>query len=259
MRLVIDTRTGIAGDIFIAGLMSIGADSRRIIDAMECAGNHIGRTQVSVSSYDDIYALGIRIEDDYNHLHESDAKSLLNDIFTEIGATESMKYRSLGILDVLCKAERYVHNNDTRLEHMLHHGHHHSNEGHHHAPEAVLHEAKDILIDIAGAAVGLDSLGITQVSYKDYINVGNGHIDFSHGILEVPAPATRYILENSGMTWRKDNSYSREMTTPTGASILAGLCAKQVDSIDESSVVKSGRSKGTTKNLPSVSFYLIGN
>ena len=46
MKLVIDTRNGIAGDIVNAGLIGLGDDEKEMISSMEYAGNHIGITRI---------------------------------------------------------------------------------------------------------------------------------------------------------------------------------------------------------------------
>ena len=52
-----------------------------------------------------------------------------------------------------------------------------------------------------------------------------GKVNFSHGVLDVPAPATRIILEKFNVEWKK-GPVDTELCTPTGASILAALIEK---------------------------------
>jgi len=79
--------------------------------------------------------------------------------------------------------------------------------------------AVDSIADIVGACVALDLLGIVEV-HASAINVGSGTVKTEHGILPVPAPATAALLKDKPI-------YSRgpevELTTPTGAAILAAL------------------------------------
>jgi tRNA-Thr(GGU) m(6)t(6)A37 methyltransferase TsaA len=59
---------------------------------------------------------------------------------------------------------------------------------HHHAKEeAVLHEAQDILLDVMGAAKGLEVLGVSLegVACLTPVSVGGGQVRFSHGMLPV--------------------------------------------------------------------------
>lgn len=85
-----------------------------------------------------------------------------------------------------------------------------------------LHEAADIVFDILGAVLLLQKLDIRNVYYRVPVYVGGGSVNTSHGILEVPAPATRRILELFNIAW--DNGpVQTELVTPTGAAILSGI------------------------------------
>lgn len=86
-----------------------------------------------------------------------------------------------------------------------------------------LHElgAIDCIVDIFGALIGLDMLGVEKV-YASPINLGNGFIKTEHGVLPVPAPATAEILKNTPVYSRSEPF---ELTTPTGAAIIKELSA----------------------------------
>lgn len=249
MKLVIDTRNSIAGDIVNAGLIGLGADQEQMISSMEYAGNHIGTTKIKPTVDYGAVKLEVKIETDYDHLHESKAKEFLAKITNNLGISQFYRDIATRTLNVLCDAERYVHSNDKRLQHMLHHHHQEHNS------EAILHEAKDILIDVIGLSVGLRELDISEIAYLDYVNVGKGTIRFSHGEFEVPAPATEYILHKYDINWKKLDT-GGEMATPTGVSILAGCKAKRIDTLKDYRIIKKSLAKGT-RGLPPISFYLM--
>ncbi len=94
----------------------------------------------------------------------------------------------------------------------------------HTGEEAVLHEAQDILLDIMGAAAGLQHLGVdlNQVACLTPVAVGGGNISFSHGVLPAPAPATAAILKRHHIP-HVAGPVDMELLTPTGAAILAAL------------------------------------
>ena len=78
--------------------------------------------------------------------------------------------------------------------------------------------AVDAVLDIVGACVAVDLLGITAMS-TSAINTGSGTVNTSHGVLPVPAPATLRILEGSPLeVYAADVAY--ELLTPTGALVL---------------------------------------
>ncbi len=263
MKLIIDTKNGIAGDIVNAGLIGLGADEKRMISSMEYAGNHIGITKIKPDFDHGATKLEIKIETDHDHLHESKIKEFLAKITDDLDVNKFYREIATRTLNVLCEAERYVHSHDERLHHMLYH-HHHAHRKHNHRKtyhhreyntEAILHEAKDILIDIVGLSIGLQELGISEIGYLDYINVGNGIIEFSHGKFEVPAPATEYILNKYRFNWKKSDT-NEEMATPTGVSILAGCNAERICSLEDYCIIKKSLARGT-RNLPPISFYLV--
>ena len=94
----------------------------------------------------------------------------------------------------------------------------------HNEEKTVLHEAQDILIDIVGAAYGLQYLGVSlrNVLCVMPVAVGGGMIKFSHGTLPVPAPAVAAILKNYKIP-SVSGPVESELLTPTGAAILAAL------------------------------------
>jgi pyridinium-3,5-bisthiocarboxylic acid mononucleotide nickel chelatase len=81
--------------------------------------------------------------------------------------------------------------------------------------------AVDSISDIVGACVALESLGIDEV-YASRINVGSGTVNTEHGVLPVPAPATAELLKEAPIYSAGPET---ELTTPTGAALLATLAA----------------------------------
>jgi len=77
----------------------------------------------------------------------------------------------------------------------------------------------DALVDVVGTVLGCHLLGIDTL-YSSPINVGAGTVKTGHGILPVPAPATVRLLK--GLPVYSEGP-SRELTTPTGAALLATL------------------------------------
>jgi uncharacterized protein (TIGR00299 family) protein len=94
-------------------------------------------------------------------------------------------------------------------------------EAHVHAstPEKIhFHEvgAKDAILDVAGAMLGFELLGIESFSAGAVV-VGSGTVKCAHGVMPVPAPATAELLK--GMPHRA-GAWEYEMATPTGVAIL---------------------------------------
>lgn len=105
------------------------------------------------------------------------------------------------IFTIIAEAEATVHNKPVQ-------------EIHFHEVGAV-----DSIIDVAGAAICLVSLGVEKVYVSD-IELGSGMVRCEHGLLPVPAPATALIVSGFPV---HSGGVDFEATTPTGAAIIAGI------------------------------------
>lgn len=95
--------------------------------------------------------------------------------------------------------------------------------------EVQFHEvgAVDSIVDIVGAAICSDHLGVDKVCATS-VPTGYGTITCAVGELPVPAPATQAIIKNTGLpNYRSD--IEQELLTPTGAAILAGIVDEFID------------------------------
>lgn len=126
-------------------------------------------------------------------------------------------------------------------------------------PEAVhFHEvgAVDAIVDIVCAAVGLDSLGMTEWRCSP-INVGSGFVNCAHGQFPVPAPATAELLKGAPVYAAGPQM---ELTTPTGAALLRALdCRFDVDSPVEVTAIGYGAGNRNPKGFANVLRLSVGS
>jgi uncharacterized protein (TIGR00299 family) protein len=87
-----------------------------------------------------------------------------------------------------------------------------------------LHElgGVDTIVDVVGALVGLDELGIERV-FASPLPLGRGFVKGAHGQIPLPAPATVALLENVPVV---GSDLEVELVTPTGAALLSSLAAE---------------------------------
>jgi uncharacterized protein (TIGR00299 family) protein len=113
----------------------------------------------------------------------------------------------------------------------------------------------DAIIDVVGTAAALEVLGVDEVC-ASAVATGTGMVRSAHGRLPNPAPATVRLLEGIP-------SYGRdvaiELTTPTGAALLAAL-ATAFGPLPDMTIASSGFGGGSGEmdDLPNCTQVVIG-
>ncbi|HEX6380378.1 MAG TPA: nickel pincer cofactor biosynthesis protein LarC [Acidimicrobiia bacterium] len=77
----------------------------------------------------------------------------------------------------------------------------------------------DAIVDIVGTCAALEVLGVDEVCAST-VRVGTGMVRTSHGLLPNPSPAVVDLLKEAPVV---GVDVTTELTTPTGAALLAGL------------------------------------
>ena len=79
--------------------------------------------------------------------------------------------------------------------------------------------AVDSIADIVGSAIGFDLFGIERIVCSP-VPTGHGFVEIAHGRCSIPAPATGELLRGVPLAAL---DVEGELTTPTGAAIVAAL------------------------------------
>ncbi|GAO29222.1 nickel insertion protein [Geofilum rubicundum] len=264
MELYINPQGGFAGDMFAAALISAGADATKVTAAMQKAAEKIGKASVRhVVTADGSSRMLIKVEHHHGHLSSHKALHLLEHLMEDLKIERLYAEFGFRMLKALIQAEKTAHEThdfDMGDHHFHHHHqpdeggghgdhHHHHDQAHYQEPEAWLHEAQDILIDIMGAVMGLQLLGVPpKAQLLNPVAYGGGSVSFSHGTLRVPAPATDVMIKTNAIPVTA-GPIEIELFTPTGAAALTALGVTEVVDQPERPVFRHGKSRGT-KDLP---------
>jgi len=227
--LYLDATAGISGDMTVATLLDLGVPliylkselsklglpdgSYRLSEEQVLRGGMTGRHFV-------VHLPHTHEHHDHGHHHRHYAD--IREIIAASSLTDRAKELAQRIFLRLAEAEAFAH--QVAVE------------------QVQFHEvgAVDSIVDIVGAAIGLDWLKVDKV-YCSAVPLGGGFVETAHGRLPVPAPATAELLKGLAV---HTNCGTGERVTPTGAAILAAL-AEPGASMSEMMVKNIGHGAGS--------------
>ncbi len=192
----LDCFSGVSGNMVLGALLDAGLeldDLRHGLARLDVSGYVIQADVVKRRGLRGMHVT-VEIEDQgrERHLHDIEAIVAGSDL------PKRTQRRSLAVFRRLAEAEAKVHG--MPVDHV-----------HFHEVGAV-----DAIVDVVGAVVGFDLLGIEH-TYASPVHVGRGTVTCAHGVMPVPAPATAELLKGVP-TYGRD--VDAELVTPTGAAIL---------------------------------------
>jgi uncharacterized protein (TIGR00299 family) protein len=210
-----DCFSGISGDMFLAALLDAGLPLDTLREGVEAL------------------ALPEKVELRLTETH----KGALRAADLEVVAPESSRHRGLAdILDIVSagRLSDQVKASATRVFTLLAEA---EARVHGEPVERVrFHEvgALDSIVDVVGAAIGLDALAIERL-YASPLPYGSGTVESRHGPLPLPAPATLELLRAAHAPLTPSPAQV-ELVTPTGAAILAALAVFERPDLTVSSI-----------------------
>ncbi|HUI71632.1 MAG TPA: nickel pincer cofactor biosynthesis protein LarC [Spirochaetia bacterium] len=200
--LYYDCFAGISGDMNLGAMVDLGVPEAHLRDQLALLGVHGYELRLSRESRRGISGTRAEVGLDaslpgHSHVHRNfgDIRKMIEGS----GLEGAVKTRSLAIFTRVAEAEAKVHGVPI--------------------DEVRFHEvgAIDSIVDIVGAAVCIEYVKPDQILCST-VELGTGFVKSQHGTLPVPAPATAQILRDAPV---KSATVPFEMTTPTGAAILA--------------------------------------
>ena len=193
---------GIAGDMALASLIDAGADIDEVVAGLEglpVTGWHI---EVAKTTRAGVAASQLRVDIDLeSDLTERTWGTIRAIIDQAPGLPERARTRAQAVFGRLAAAEGRLHGLPPEEVHF--------------------HEVGglDAIVDVVGTCLALESLGVGSVR-SGPVALGTGTVRGSHGLLPNPAPAVVELLVGAPV---RGAAREEELTTPTGAALLAAL------------------------------------
>lgn len=195
----LDCLSGISGDMTLGALVDAGVELSAIqsaIDSLKLPTCRLVQSEVKRKGF---RAAKVTVEHEPEHAHRH--LHHITDMIDASALTPRQKDLAKRIFTKLGEAEAKVHGTTIRKVHFHEVG------------------AVDSIADICGAAVGWDLLGVDRI-FCSPVPTGRGFIQIEHGRCSIPAPATAELLQGVPLA---ESHVEAELTTPTGAAILATL------------------------------------
>jgi uncharacterized protein (TIGR00299 family) protein len=197
--LYFDCAAGASGDMILGALVGVGVDPAQLIDQLKLLG--VANYQVSFSKVDrsnlSATRATVEIGPEQSHRHLADLLKIIND--SQLSA--AVKDRANSVFSLLAEAESEVHNVPVERIHFHEVG------------------ALDAIIDIVGACIGFELLGIERFVCSP-LHVGSGTVEIAHGRFPVPPPAVVSLLRGAPIY---STEVKGELVTPTGAAIIKAV------------------------------------
>jgi len=205
--LYIEPFSGVSGDMFVGALLDLGLSleslerklSRLPLRGYSLSVRRCSRAGIQAAKFDVECGEPSTHEGHHSHHHRSfrDIKQMIEDS----GLSAWVKERSLDAFHRLARAEGKVHNQPPEDVHFHEVG------------------AVDSIIDIVGAMLALEELWPLRI-LSGPVNLGQGVLECQHGLYPAPGPATVELLKGLPTY---SSAIVGELTTPTGAAIIASL------------------------------------
>ena len=210
--LYLDTAMGLAGDMFSAALLQLFKDDKR--EELLLNLNQMGldgvETYLVPKEMSGVLGCQLKVEIHGEEEHEHQAHGhhhgrSLSEVLTIIDALNvpnTVKEKAKEMYQLIAKAESKAHGKEVAEIHF--------------------HEVGmlDAIFDVTAACYLMEKLSVDEVVATP-LCVGGGTVHCAHGILSVPAPATKNIVEDAGISYEMADESFGELCTPTGAAIYA--------------------------------------
>jgi pyridinium-3,5-bisthiocarboxylic acid mononucleotide nickel chelatase len=230
-----DCFAGVAGDMVLGALLDAGGSAEALRAGLEGLPVDPFELEVTEVERGGIGATLVRVRAERSHVIRTWA--YLRGALGEADLPAPARERALAIFGRLAEAEARIHRKPVDQVHFHEVG------------------AVDAVVDVVGSALLLHDLGVDEV-WASPVATGTGLVRGDHGVLPVPAPAVVELLREVPIY---SGGVAAELTTPTGAAILAASAGRFTD-LPPMRVAATGYGAGVRQHdeLPNVLRVLLG-
>jgi uncharacterized protein (TIGR00299 family) protein len=234
--LYFDCFAGASGDMILGALVGVGVEPRALLENLSLLGvegYEVGFETVDRSGISATRAM-VRTRHEHAHRHLGDILKIIYDS----RLSDKVKDRAARIFSRLAEAEARVHNVPVEQIHFHEVG------------------ALDAIIDVVGAAIGFDLLGVERFA-SSALHVGSGIVEMAHGRFPVPPPAVAELLKDAPVY---STDIVGELVTPTGAAIISSVC-DEFGKLPLMKIERTGYGAGSREyeNFPNALRLILGD
>ncbi|MGQ3683690.1 MAG: nickel pincer cofactor biosynthesis protein LarC [Candidatus Loosdrechtia sp.] len=244
-----DCFSGISGDMALGAFVDAGLDINILKEQLaklhmhgyEISAEKVRRAGISGTKVQVVVSRNKKhMHPDSHPHHNHNSHFNLTDIQAMIeksDLSDAVKTDSGKVFQRLGMVEAKVH--DTSIE-----------EIHFHEVGAI-----DSIVDIVGSVIAIKHFGIEKI-YFSPVPTGHGYTQCEHGTFPVPPPAVAELLKGQFI---KSVDIEKELTTPTGASIITAL-GEGLHTVPEMKILSVGYGAGSYNNpaIPNLLRIFIG-
>ena len=188
-KIYLNCENGVSGDMVLNALIDLNEDPQAVRSEIHRISHQIGASHE-------------HHHDEHVHEHFHRSYSDVKHIIESIDVSSGVKAAAQQIYAVIAKAESTVHGDSLEELHF--------------------HEVgrDQAIANVVGVAVCLNELHADTVIVSDICD-GHGTVKCAHGVLNVPVPAVKAMLDDCDLSY-KQTEYEGEMVTPSGLAMVIG-------------------------------------
>ena len=197
-RIYLNCENGISGDMVLNALIDLNEDPQAVRSEIHRISHLIGAPHEHHHEHNHDH-------DEHVHEHFHRSYSDVKNIIDSLDVSSDVKAVAQQIYAVVAKAESTVHGDSLDELHF--------------------HEVgrDQAIANVLGGAVCLNELKTDEVIVSDICD-GHGTVKCAHGVLNVPVPAVKAMLDDCDLTYRQ-TEHEGEMVTPSGLAMVIGCGA----------------------------------